>query len=50
MTLETWKNRHVRTAGGKLFVDIVTRAVLTCEPRDVSFLFFLSYLRWSHGL
>ena len=28
----------------------VTRAVLTSEPRDVSFLFFLSYLRWGKGL
>jgi monoamine oxidase len=24
--------------------------VLTCEPRDVSLLFFLSYLRWGEGL
>ena len=46
MTLETWKRRHVHTAGARLFVDVVTRAVLTSEPRDVSFLFFLSYLRW----
>jgi monoamine oxidase len=33
-----------------VFLDIVTRAVLTSEPRDVSFLYFLSYLRWGHGL
>ncbi|MEX0679366.1 MAG: flavin monoamine oxidase family protein [Pirellulales bacterium] len=50
MTLESWKNRNLRTAGGRLFVDVVTRAVLTSEPRDVSLLFFLSYLRWGHGL
>ena len=50
MTLETWKRRHLRSAGARLFVDVVTRAVLTSEPRDVSFLFFLSYLRWGHGL
>ncbi len=50
MTLETWKNRHVRSAGARLFIDIVTRAVLTSEPRDVSFLYFLSYLRWGEGL
>ncbi len=50
MTLETWKNRHLRSAGARLFVDAVTRAVLTSEPRDVSFLFFLSYLRWGNGL
>jgi monoamine oxidase len=50
MTVETWKQRHMRTAGGRLFLDVVTRAVLTSEPRDVSFLYFLSYLRWGHGL
>jgi monoamine oxidase len=50
MTLETWKRRNMRSGGAKLFLDIVTRAVLTSEPRDVSFLFFLSYLRWGHGL
>ena len=50
MTLETWKLRHLRSAGARLFVDVVTRAVLTSEPRDVSFLFFLSYLRWGNGL
>ncbi|MEX2112465.1 MAG: FAD-dependent oxidoreductase, partial [Pirellulales bacterium] len=50
MTVETWKQRHMRTAGGRLFLDVVTRAVLTSEPRDVSFLYFLSYLRWGNGL
>ncbi|HEX3727363.1 MAG TPA: FAD-dependent oxidoreductase, partial [Pirellulales bacterium] len=50
ITLETWKRRHMRTGGARLFLDIVTRAVLTSEPRDVSFLFFLSYLRWGQGL
>ncbi len=50
MTLETWKNRNLRSGGARMFVDAVTRAVLTSEPRDVSFLFFLSYLRWGEGL
>lgn len=50
MTVETWKQRTMRTSGGRLFLDVVTRAVLTSEPRDVSFLYFLSYLRWGHGL
>jgi monoamine oxidase len=50
MTLETWKRRHLRSKGARLFLDVVTRAVLTSEPRDVSFLFFLSYLRWGQGL
>ncbi len=50
MTLESWKRRHLRTAGARVFLDIVTRAVLTSEPRDVSLLYFLSYLRWGQGL
>jgi monoamine oxidase len=49
-TLETWKRRHLRSRGARLFVDAVCRAVLTSEPRDVSLLFFLSYLRWGEGL
>jgi monoamine oxidase len=50
LTLESWKLRHLRTRGARVFLDIVTRAVLTSEPRDVSFLYFLSYLRWGQGL
>jgi monoamine oxidase len=50
MTLETWKREHLRSSGARVFLDIVTRAVLTSEPRDISFLFFLSYLRWGKGL
>jgi monoamine oxidase len=50
MTLETWKQRHTRSAGARLFIDAVCRAVLTTEPRDVSLLYFLSYLRWGEGL
>ncbi len=50
ITLETWKRKHLRSGGARLFLDIVTRAVLTSEPRDLSFLYFLSYLRWGQGL
>lgn len=49
-TLESWKQKHVWTNGAKLFLDIVTRALTTSEARDLSFLYFLSYLRWGHGL
>jgi monoamine oxidase len=49
-TLETWKRRCLRSGGARLFLDIVTRAVLTSEPRDLSLLYFLSYLRWGQGL
>jgi monoamine oxidase len=50
MTVETWKQRHMRSKGARLFIDIVVRAVLTSEPRDVSFLYFLNYLRSGRGL
>jgi monoamine oxidase len=50
MTLESWKQRHLRSSGARVFLDIVTRAVLTSEPRDISFLFFLCYLRWGQSL
>jgi monoamine oxidase len=49
-TLESWKQQHLWTAGAKLFLDIVTRALTTSEARDLSFLYFLSYLRWGRGL
>lgn len=49
-TLESWQRRHLHTKFGRLFLDIVTRAVFTSEPRDISFLCFLSYLQWGGGL
>lgn len=49
-TLETWKQQFFRSNGAKLFLDIVTRAVCTAEPNELSLLYFLSYLRWGNGL
>lgn len=49
-TLESWMQQHLWTQGARLFFDLVTRAVTTSEPRDLSFLYFLAYLRWGHGL
>ncbi len=49
-TVETWKRRHLRSRGSRLFLDIVVRAVFTSEPRDLSFLYFLSYLKSGYGL
>lgn len=49
-TVETWKRRHLRTRGARLFLDVVVRAVFTSEPRDLSFLYFLSYIKAGHGL
>jgi monoamine oxidase len=49
-TVESWKRRHLRAGGSRLFLDIVARAVFTSEPRDLSFLYFLSYVKSGHGL
>src|SRR5277367_755825 len=49
-TVESWKRRHLRAGGARLFLDIVVRAVFTSEPRDLSFLYFLSYVKSGHGL
>jgi monoamine oxidase len=49
-TVESWKRRHLRAGGSRLFVDLVVRAVFTSEPRDLSFLYFLSYVKAGHGL
>lgn len=44
-TLESWIRRHVKTGGARLFAELVTRAVLCVEPAQLSYLFFLEYLR-----
>jgi monoamine oxidase len=49
-TVESWKRRRLRAGGSRLFLDIVVRAVFTSEPRDLSFLYFLSYVKSGHGL
>lgn len=49
-TLESWLLKHVRTDAAREFVRIVARAVLCAEPKQVSYLCFLEYLRQGHGL
>lgn len=49
-SLESWLMKHVRTSAARDFVRIVARAVLCAEPRQVSYLCFLEYLRQGHGL
>ncbi|HMP00884.1 MAG TPA: FAD-dependent oxidoreductase [Gemmatales bacterium] len=49
-SLETWKRKQLWSKGSRLFVDLVTRAVITSEPCDVSLLYFLTYLRSGTGL
>jgi monoamine oxidase len=49
MTVETWKQRHVFTPGARMILDAVTRAVFAAEPAELSFLYFLFYLRAGKG-
>ncbi|HUD50138.1 NAD(P)/FAD-dependent oxidoreductase [Parvibaculum sp.] len=49
-TLETWIKRNIRTSGARTFARIVTRAVFCAEPAQMSYLFFLEYLRSGHGV
>lgn len=50
MTVETWKRRNVKTQGAKALIDTAVRAIFAAEPSEVSFLFFLHYLRHGGGL
>jgi monoamine oxidase len=49
-TLESWILRNIRTKGARTFARIVARAVFCAEPQQMSYLFFLEYLRSGRGL
>ncbi len=50
MTVESWKRKNVKTRGAKALIDTAVRAVFAAEPSELSFLFFLYYLRHGGGL
>jgi len=50
MTVETWKQRNLFTAGARALVDVAVEAILAASPREVSLLHFLSYLHSGGGL
>jgi len=49
-TLETWLRRNTATAGARELLAIATRAVWAAEPRDLSLLHVLFYVRSAGGL
>lgn len=49
-TLESWILKHVHTRSAREFARTITRAVLCAEPRQVSYLYFLEYLRQGKNL
>lgn len=50
MTVETWKQRNVPTAGARALVDVAVEAIFAASPREISLLHFLLYLRSGGGL
>lgn len=49
MTAEDWLSRSIRTRGAKTVLRIATEMIFGAEPRDLSFLYFLFYLRSGGG-
>ncbi len=50
VTFETWLRRNVATRGARELLAIACRAVWAAEPRDLSLLHFLFYVRSAGGL
>ena len=50
MTLETWLRRNVLTRGARELLAIGCRGVWAAEPRDLSLLHYLFYVRSAGGL
>lgn len=48
-SVESWKQRHTWTQGARMVIDGVTRMVFAAEPQEISFLYFLFYLRSGKG-
>ena len=44
-TFETWKQANALAPGARLLLDLAIQAVWACEPRDVSLLHVLAYIR-----
>ena len=49
-TVETFKLAHSSTTGARFLLDLATRAVFAAEPRDLSLLHALFYLRSGNGI
>ncbi|MGH7896193.1 MAG: flavin monoamine oxidase family protein [Candidatus Binatia bacterium] len=49
-TAETWKLANLATPGARLLFDLSLESVFACEPRDISLLHLLFYIRSGGGL
>eukprot|EP01135_Chromosphaera_perkinsii_P010008 Nk52_evm43s1992 gene=Nk52_evmTU43s1992 len=50
MTVEQWKQNCAWSKDVKSLIDVLTRVVLGCEPKDISMLHFLTYCASSGGM
>jgi monoamine oxidase len=50
ITLESWLVGHMATETGRAMLHTVARCVLAAEPSEMSFAFFVDYLRRGHSL
>ncbi len=50
LTVEAWKQKHLRTRGARTVLDLAVRSIFAAEPAELSFLHFLFYLRSGGGL
>lgn len=44
MTVAQWLQSNLHTRGGRSLMEILTRAIYTCEPHEISLLYFLTYV------
>lgn len=49
-TFGTWLRRHARTTGGRRFFQVLTQAVFSAEPEELSALWVAAYVRAAGGL
>lgn len=49
-TVESWIIKNVRTSGAQDFIRTVVGALFCCNTSQLSYLYFLEYLRQGHGL
>lgn len=50
ITLEQWMSKNVPTASARFLFGNIARAILAAEPSEMSFLYFLNYIRVGHGI
>lgn len=50
ISLEAWKQSHMWTGTAKESLDAACRMIFGCEPSEISFLYFLFYVKSNGGL